>query len=379
MCRSKVGGLADVLSALPKALVSNSRGKRDVMTVSPLYEDYDGIEMIDVEVPLRIGECQCQFVDSKREEWSGRVNSSVSKFCQSGGESTADIFVRSLLKGDTMEESVPGRVVDKEEGGSDAEENDGPGDLPTTTTANLLGCLDEGVKRVFVRHPKLYSKDIYAQNSDGRGASLTYIEAAGGVCDLDERYSIMCQGALVAGAFLRRPQSLEICNIKGERDNGKTVFVLNDWPTALHVLRLKYVLLAKSMQPYLSETEKILSRVLKTSKTIFCIHNLAYQGVFPASAFPRFCLPISALPVLSSSVPWEEALEAAESDEKAMIEARSALSRVNVYDGSLNFMRAALLSSDLIATVSPSYAVEIMTNKTLGCGFQDILSRLGVR
>jgi hypothetical protein len=370
--------LADVASALPKALVSNSRGERDVMTISPLYEDYDGIEMIDVEVPLRIRECQCQSVDSKRKEWSGRATSPGSKFCGSGGESTTDMWLSSLSKGEEMEESMTGREVVKEEGGSDAEENSGP-DYLATTTANLLGCLDEGVKRVFVRHPRLYSRDIYAQNSDGRGASLTYIEAAGDVCDLDERYSILCQGALVAGAFLRRPQSLEVCNKEGDRDCGKTVFVLNDWPTALHVLRLKYVLLAKSMQPYLSETEKILSHILKTSKTIFCIHNLAYQGVFPASAFSRFCLPISALPALSSSVPWEEALEASESEEKALNEARSALSRVSVHEGSLNFMRAALLSSDSLATVSPNYAVEIMTNNTLGCGFQDILSRLGVR
>ena len=188
----------------------------------------------------------------------------------------------------------------------------------------------------------------------------------------------MCQGALVAGALLTRHKSLEIYKEKFYT-NGKTVFVLNDWPTALHVLRLKYVLLAKSMQPYLSETEKIMSEVLKTSKTIFCIHNLAYQGLFPASVFPRLCLPISALPVLSSSVPWEEALEASESDEKATIEAQNALSKLNLYDGNLNFMRAALLSCDILATVSPNYAVEIMTNKALGCGFQDVLRLRSVR
>jgi len=324
--------LADVASALPKALVSQSRGERDVMTVSPLYEYYDGIEMIDVEVPLRIGECQCQSGDGGSKECSERPSTSDSKFCRSN----------------------------------------------LASTANLFGCIDEGVKRVFVRHPKLYSRDIYAQNSSGRNASLTYMETGGDVCDLDERYSIMCQGALVAGALLTRHKSLKICE-EQEQENGKTVFVLNDWPTALHVLRLKYVLLAKSMQPYLSETEKILSQVLETSKTIFCIHNLAYQGLFPASVFPRLCLPISAFPVLSSSVPWEEALEASESDEKAMMEAKSVLNSVNLYEGSLNFMRAALLSCDLLATVSPNYAVEIMTSMALGCGFQDILSRRSVR
>jgi len=346
------------------------------MTVSPLYEDYDGIEMIDVEVPLRIGECQCQSVDGERREWSGRPSSSDSKFCQSAEEPKTGEWIDCLPDGDEMEASVTAREVDKADVGSDAEKNEGPRNLPSR--ANLLGCMDEGVKRVFVRHPKLYSRDIYAQNPNERNASLTYMEASGDVCDLDERYSIMCQGALVAGALLTRHKSLEIYKEKFYT-NGKTVFVLNDWPTALHVLRLKYVLLAKSMQPYLSETEKIMSEVLKTSKTIFCIHNLAYQGLFPASVFPRLCLPISALPVLSSSVPWEEALEASESDEKATIEAQNALSKLNLYDGNLNFMRAALLSCDILATVSPNYAVEIMTNKALGCGFQDVLRLRSVR
>ena len=34
---------------------------------------------------------------------------------------------------------------------------------------------------------------------------------------------------------------------------------------------------------------------LKHARTAFCIHNLAYQGAMPLAAFPRLCLPESAL------------------------------------------------------------------------------------
>ena len=34
---------------------------------------------------------------------------------------------------------------------------------------------------------------------------------------------------------------------------------------------------------------------LRHARTAFCIHNLAYQGAMPLAAFPRLCLPESAL------------------------------------------------------------------------------------
>ena len=47
---------------------------------------------------------------------------------------------------------------------------------------------------------------------------------------------------------------------------------------------------------------------LKHARTAFCIHNLAYQGAMPLAAFPRLCLPESALrPLL-----WPPALSESE-------------------------------------------------------------------
>lgn len=66
--------------------------------------------------------------------------------------------------------------------------------------------------------------------------------------------------------------------------------------------------------------------------TVFTIHNLAFQGQFPAALFPRLGLPGEA---------WStEGVE---------------------YFGSLGFLKAGLWYADRITTVSPSYAAEIRT------------------
>ena len=81
-------------------------------------------------------------------------------------------------------------------------------------------------------------------------------------------------------------------------------------------------------------------------KTLFTIHNLAYQGVFPASVFKKTGLPSN----LNSS--------------KGII-----------HDGKVNFMKSGLMFADVINTVSGTYAQEIRTSKELGEGLKDILSK----
>jgi len=77
--------------------------------------------------------------------------------------------------------------------------------------------------------------------------------------------------------------------------------------------------------------------------TVFTIHNLAYQGVFPASARERLGLP-------------------------------DALFHLNglEFHGQLSFMQAGLKDSDAITTVSPTYAHEITTPEQ-GCGLDGVL------
>ncbi len=81
-------------------------------------------------------------------------------------------------------------------------------------------------------------------------------------------------------------------------------------------------------------------------KTLFTIHNLAYQGMFPKSSFHKLGLP-------------EEL-----NSEKGM----------EIY-GKINFMKSGLLFSDVINTVSETYANEIRTDDELGAGLKQVLAK----
>lgn len=76
-------------------------------------------------------------------------------------------------------------------------------------------------------------------------------------------------------------------------------------------------------------------------KTVFTVHNLAFQGNFPMRVVPDI------------GVPPDVAHEAE-------------------FWGQFSFMKAGLLWADRITTVSPAYAREIVT-ETAGCGMQDLL------
>jgi len=80
---------------------------------------------------------------------------------------------------------------------------------------------------------------------------------------------------------------------------------------------------------------------------LFTIHNLAFQGKFPLSLFPRLGLPAEALSV--------QGME---------------------YYGTLGFLKAGLWYADRISTVSPTYAAEIGT-PALGMGLDGLLRGRG--
>ena len=77
--------------------------------------------------------------------------------------------------------------------------------------------------------------------------------------------------------------------------------------------------------------------------TVLTIHNLAYQGVFPADAF-------AALGVPSDAETWA-ALE---------------------FYGQISFLKAGLARATALTTVSPTYAKEILTPE-YGCGLDGLL------
>lgn len=81
----------------------------------------------------------------------------------------------------------------------------------------------------------------------------------------------------------------------------------------------------------------------ETPLTVFTIHNLAYQGLFPQSVFPQLGLPGAYFGV--------DGLE---------------------FFGQVSFMKAAIQYADRITTVSPTYAREI-TSQAQGDGLDGLL------
>jgi len=148
------------------------------------------------------------------------------------------------------------------------------------------GSLAGGVRTVLVRNDKYFWRDrLY------------------GYADDAERF------AFFARAVAELPRAL---------DWQPQVIHCNDWQTALVPLYLRLM----------AEKEPALAGI----GTLFTIHNLAYQGVFPAEAMQV------------AGLPWDlftmEALE---------------------FYGQMNFLKAGIVFSDLINTVSPTYAKEIQT------------------
>jgi starch synthase len=90
---------------------------------------------------------------------------------------------------------------------------------------------------------------------------------------------------------------------------------------------------------YLAASPSELGRI----PTVFTVHNLAYQGLFPATSFAELALP-----------PDFFAIDGIE------------------FNGLVSFMKAGLFFSDRLTTVSPTYAREIQT-PAFGCGFEGLL------
>jgi len=132
----------------------------------------------------------------------------------------------------------------------------------------------------------------------------------------DERYLFFCKAVL---------EILEILQWKPD------VIHCNDWQTGLIPAMLKTIY--KSNPYYFG------------IKTLFTIHNLAYQGNFPKSTFSKTGLPDSVL------------------TEKG-----------GLHYGQFSYLKTGLNYADKINTVSRKYAEEIRTSKEYGCGLQDVLN-----
>ena len=107
---------------------------------------------------------------------------------------------------------------------------------------------------------------------------------------------------------------------------------LNDWQTGLIAALLK--------------TEYAKEPLFKNTKVVFTVHNAAYQGVFPKESFEKTGLP-----------PKAYKMEGVE------------------FHGDINLLKAGLMYSDAITTVSPTYAKEVRSSKEYGYGLEGVFKK----
>lgn len=165
--------------------------------------------------------------------------------------------------------------------------------------------LAEGVKAVLVDRPELYDREsIYG--------------AGGDYPDSPRRFGFLCRAALEYAARQTTP--------------GATFDILHghDWQAGLAPVYLRTLY---ATHPRLS-----------TMPSMFTIHNLAYQGLFPPD--------------------WLGALDL--SPELLSIGGLEFWRQISFLKGGINF-------SSVITTVSPTYAREIQT-KEYGAGFEGVLA-----
>ena len=110
---------------------------------------------------------------------------------------------------------------------------------------------------------------------------------------------------------------------------------LNDWQTGLIPLYLKHGVDGLGREG--------------RERTLFTIHNLAYQGLFPGEYFDETQLPQDCF----------------------------SINQLEFY-GQISSIKGGVLCSDLVTTVSKTYAEEIKTPE-LGCGLDQVMSSLGDR
>jgi starch synthase len=162
--------------------------------------------------------------------------------------------------------------------------------------------LAENVTAILVERPELYDREsLYG--------------AGGDYPDNPRRFAFLCKAALEYA--LQSEHTFDV--LHG-----------HDWQAGLAPVYLR--------TRYASEPK------LRAMATVFTIHNLAYQGIFPA----EWLGPLELGPELMSM----DALE---------------------FWGQLSFLKGGIVFSDRVTTVSPTYAREIQTKEN-GAGFDGILS-----
>ncbi|MEI6437641.1 MAG: glycogen/starch synthase [Candidatus Omnitrophota bacterium] len=170
---------------------------------------------------------------------------------------------------------------------------------------NDRACVDtigRGIKVYFIKNKDFFGRgSLYGDNMEDYPDNI-------------ERFSFFCR------------EALELL-----KDIGKQVDIIHchDWQTGL--------------LPVLLKDQYAQDLFFKKTRTVFTIHNLAYQGVFPAEEYSKLGV-----------------------NEKFFND------RQIEFYGKVNLMKAGIVFSDFVTTVSPQYAREIKTREW-GCGLEGVL------
>lgn len=175
------------------------------------------------------------------------------------------------------------------------------------------------VKSSFISNLKEKVQVYFLDNANYFGRDGIYQSPVGkkDYKDNDERYIFFCRGVLETLKRLGWQPDIIHCN---------------DWQTGIVPAYIKTL--------YSSD------EFFKSIKTVFTIHNMAYQGAFTQDAFEKSGLP--------KSVFHPEGAEAY---------------------GKFNFLKTGLYYSDAITTVSERYAEEICTSDEYGAGLNGLLTK----
>ncbi len=170
-----------------------------------------------------------------------------------------------------------------------------------------------GEVRMFSPRPNLKIYMICREESfDRRGL---YGNGERDFDDNHHRYIFFCKGVV---------ETLRLTDIHAD------IVHAHDWQAALMPILLRFA--------------ERRHGVTLTHKTVFTIHNIAFQGVFPMRSFYRTNLPDELMGI--------DGLE---------------------YYGQMSFMKGGILFADRVTTVSPRYAQEIQTPE-FGCGLDGVVA-----
>ena len=212
----------------------------------------------------------------------------------------------------------------------------------TTTTVRFFHAFKKGVDRVFVDHPLFLEKvwGLTKQKLYGPKWGKDYE-------DNQLRFTMFCKAALVATKEL---------SLGGYPYGENVVFVANDWHASLLPMYLK---VARAKGEGWANT-----------KCCMLLHNLAFQGRFPADpkAAERLHLPAEMVESMRITQPLKVG--------KQKVQTKGLKSTEQVANPAidcLNLLMGGIKTCDSIMTVSPGYAKEVASSSEKGCELEDII------